>query len=505
MVPPPPLDPEKAGAILGALKELGVNAADVLALKEDLSLLAKTKKKAGVLLPLEADPSGRSVYGEKEFLFPGFTDAFIYKNLKTHGKNYYIRVKEKGKPPFVKSLDTPNREQAVVAGRMLYQEVKGKISRGERSRSINSLQLMQKYLEKQAEHISPLPKEGITKETYGNKCDYLGLWERFIRLKKLDKTKIEQIPTEVGKEFPKWIQTQEKKAHKGKPYSNAYINAVVSEVNYMYHKYALANKYISQQNIPQFERLRVQKRGEHRRDILSVQEWTTLTTFMRSNKYLKSNVISSSGEDTGVEPTLLEIAKRDIFRHYLLIGYSTGARVGELLKMTWGDVYVNPLDNAEAQRENRLMKVRAENSKTGKSREIVAKTARYLERLQEIYEGVEMDCQHQHYLFRNPSSTKKEGNIPYQQPGLSRRLKQVLIQSGVQKKLDATGRNIVLYSQRHFAITMRLMNGVDIYDVALNCGTSVNYIENNYSNVLARMKTDEITKGMSALKTKKQQ
>ena len=173
--------------------------------------------------------------------------------------------------------------------------------------------------------------------------------------------------------------------------------------------------------------------------------------------------------------------------------------------MTWGDVYVNPLDNAEAQRENRLMKVRAENSKTGKSREIVAKTARYLERLQEIYEVVNMDCQHQHYLFRNPSSTKKEGNIPYQQPGLSRRLKQVLIQSGVQKKLDTTGRNIVLYSQRHFAITMRLMNGVDIYDVALNCGTSVNYIENNYSNVLARMKADEITKGMSSLKTKKQQ
>ena len=166
---------------------------------------------------------------------------------------------------------------------------------------------MQKYLEKQAEHISPLPKEGITKETYGNKCDYLGLWERFIRLKKLDKTKIEQIPTEVGKEFPKWIQTQEKKAHKGKPYSNAYINAVVSEVNYMYHKYALANKYISQQNIPQFERLRVQKRGEHRRDILSVEEWNTLTTFMRSNKYLKSNVISSSGVDTGVELSLIHI------------------------------------------------------------------------------------------------------------------------------------------------------------------------------------------------------
>ena len=70
----------------------------------------------------------------------------------------------------------------------------------------------------------------------------------------------------------------------------------------------------------------------------------------------------------------------------MLIAYNTGARPNELMTMTWGDVRVNPQDSKENQQVMRLLKVRAENAKTGKSRTINAPVARRLQRLQKAYD-----------------------------------------------------------------------------------------------------------------------
>lgn len=61
---------------------------------------------------------------------------------------------------------------------------------------------------------------------------------------------------------------------------------------------------------------------------------------------------------------------------------------------------------------------------------------------------------------------------------------------------DAKGRNITNYSARHHYITEAIQRGVDIYDIALNCGTSINYIEKTYSHVTTLMRSKEITKGL---------
>jgi len=42
------------------------------------------------------------------------------------------------------------------------------------------------------------------------------------------------------------------------------------------------------------------------------------------------------------------------------------------------------------------------------------------------------------------------------------------------------------------------MRGVDIYDLSINLGTSVNYIEKTYSHVTTMMKSKELTKGQGA-------
>lgn len=481
----PPVSREQVEVLTSLLNSKGLEAGDLL---DAIQMLADAKQKAGKVP--SPDEMGKKVVGDKEFLYAGFTDAWIYRNNKTQGRNYYLRVKEKGKTPFVKSLDTADRSEALVRGRLLYQEVKGKIARGERSKSITTEKLIQKYLASEARKISPLPKAGITKETYECKKGYLAIWQRFIDEKKYSSRVIEQIPTDAGKDFPYWVQSQKKQAYKDKPYSHEYINSAVVEVKSMYHKFAIPSKYISAQNIPSFERLKVQPDSNHKRDLLTEEEWLQVTTYMRSNAYLKPEGRSN-----------LEQCKRSIFREYLLIAYATGARPNELLTMTWGDVRINPQDTPENQQSMRLMTVRSENAKTGRSRVINAPVARRLERLKKAYEGIGMSCNPTDFLFRNPTWERQDKNIAWGQPAITNRLKKVLIDSGVQEHLDLTNRKIVNYSSRHFYVTMRLRHGMNIHLLAKNIGSSVLYIEKNYSHVQIESNTDKITEGMVKIKT----
>ena len=78
---------------------------------------------------------------------------------------------------------------------------------------------------------------------------------------------------------------------------------------------------------------------------------------------------------------------------------------------------------------------------------------------------------------------------------MEKRLKSVIDGSGLRKKLDETGRHITQYSARHYAITDALMRGVSIYDIAVNCGTSVFYIEKTYSKVISTMRSETLTQG----------
>lgn len=53
------------------------------------------------------------------------------------------------------------------------------------------------------------------------------------------------------------------------------------------------------------------------------------------------------------------------------------------------------------------------------------------------------------------------------------------------------------YSLRHYYATQRLLDGVGIYDLAQNMGTSVKQIENHYGHVLATQKSKELIQGAS--------
>ena len=526
--PPPPISKDQVEVLTSLLDSKGLDAGDLL---DAIQLLASAKKAAGKVPGPEKDEKGKKHYQEKEFLYPGMSDAFIYRNGQTASRSWYLRVKTPGQPPFIKSLgrDVHSREQAIVAGQMLYQEVKGKVQRGEKRVSLITEQLIKKYLTHEKKQLTDIPKAGIVPETLSSKQNYLQIWQNFIDQKKLTKKKIEQINRDVGKEFPIWFQEQEKKSYRDRDWSPEYINSCICEVKRMYHKFGVEEGYLSTECVPKFRTVRVPKDKAHKRDVLTTDQWNKLTVYMRSNKYLKGNRVSLDGKDLEMRKyrdtrknrkqkmeqgyvekvsrpiTPLEQAKRQIFRCFMLIQYSTGNRPGELLKMTWGDVSINQIDSKEQQQTHRLLKVRAETSKTGMSRTINAPVATYLERLKKAYESLGMECEPHHFLFRNPTPARKDKNIAFGQPALTKRLENILQWSGVQEELDKESKKVVLYSGRHAYVTWRLENGVNIHMLARNIGSSVTYIEQTYSHVETAKSTEELTKGMGFIKRLEQQ
>ena len=251
----------------------------------------------------------------------------------------------------------------------------------------------------------------------------------------------------------------------------------------MYRDIAIEEKYITQAELPIFRYLKTNREIKHARDILEAEEFEDLRKWM-TNKWCREKDIDDN-----------ERLKRHIYGLYLTINYYTGARNKEMLGIRWRDVAVIATESKEDQRINRSIFIPADNAKTGRSRHIVAPVASQFDRIKAHYKKARIEVDRDDYVFINLSKTKRGTNTPYEQPAMAKRLKQVLVGSGLQEKLDATNRVLNQYSARHFAATQALMRGVNIYDLSVNLGTSVLYIERTYSHITSMMKSKELTKG----------
>jgi len=444
----------------------------------------KKKKEEGV--------QENKIFKDKIFLWENTKDSFIYKDGRTKNGNYYLRIYcRETKKVFSKSLRTSSREEGIVLGRKMYSETYGKLIRGEKTKSLTTKDLINLYLEREERRISPIPKTGITKGTFKQKGQYLRVWERYVDEElKMGDTKIENIPPDLTRDFCYWVKRQKKNYYKNTDWSPDYINSTISEVKRMYQQVGVRDKFISLSLVPQIDNVKKQPSTQVKRDILSLDEYERLVTYLRTKKYLKPE---------GSSP--LERCKRSIFREWIGISYNTGMRPKELLGLKWGDVSINISDNKENQKIFRLLKVQSENSKTGKMRSVNGPVSRRMERLKESYEVLGMKCNPDDYIFRNPTWKRQDKNVPYGQVVFTKRLEKVLKETGLDKELEQTGRKITLYSSRHFYTTLRLQNGLDIHLLSKQLGTSTNYIDQTYSHIQVETNTERITQGMSILKT----
>lgn len=480
----PPSDPQdNLDALKDLVGNLDLTPEDLLLV---LSSVVSLKKKR------EEETQENKIFKDKIYLWENTRDSFIYRDGRTKNGNFYLRIYcRETKKVFTKSLRTPSREEGIVLGRKMYSETYGKLIRGEKTQSLTTRSLIQLYLEREERRISPIPKTGITKETWNQKGQYLRMWEKYVTEElKMGDTKIENIPPDITRDFCFWIQRQEKSYYKDRGWSPDYINSTISEVKRMYQQVGVRDKFISRSLVPELDYVKKPPSTQIKRDILSVDEYERLVTYLRSNKYLKPD---------GTLP--LEQTKRSIFREWIGISYNTGMRPKEMLGLKWGDVTINISDTKENQKIFRLLKVKSENSKTGKMRSVNAPVGRRLERLKRSYENLGMECGPEHYIFRNPTWKRQGENTPYHQKVFTDRLNKVLEETGLQDELSKTNRRITLYSSRHFYTTLRLQNGLDIHLLSKQLGTSTTYIDQTYSHIQVETNTERITQGMTLIKT----
>jgi hypothetical protein len=423
---------------------------------------------------------------DKEFVYETRTDVFIYRNGNTQSGRYYVWIyDEKTRRRFTQSLRTSNRIEALAKAEELYREHKDALRRGVKLNSINTHELVRLYQTERRQTITDIPHQGITHSSFNTLVKHLTCWEKYINAMGYKNRKLEEIPPEVGKKFGVWMLEQPKARYDKTPRSNETINHTIAAVKKMYRDVAIDEKYITMGEFPIFRYLKVQKDSKPKRDILEQQEFQDLRKWM-TNVWCREKDIDE-----------LERVKRYCFGLYLTIQYYGGFRNKEVLGIRWGDVKQIKKSSKLEQRINRSIYIPEWNAKTGVSREVVAPVGMQFERLKEHYKKLGItEFGREDYVFINLAKTKRGQNIPYQQPAMEKRLHTVVEGSGLKKILEETGRHITQYSARHYAVVDALMRNVSVYDVAMNVGTSVHYIEKTYAKTLtAIMKQKELTKG----------
>ena len=169
--------------------------------------------------------------------------------------------------------------------------------------------------------------------------------------------------------------------------------------------------------------------------------------------------------------------QRNMIYNLIVFLANTGIRPSEYYKIKWKDIIVH------SQNGIKLLYITVpENTKTGQ-RIVVSLPEAYT-----CYENIKSFSKYtkeNDYVFTNYDGTSMKNWTKTYKSKLEE----------WQLYLDDEGNPRPPYSLRHYYATQRLLDGVQVYDLAKNMGTSVKQIENHYGHVLAIQKTNELIQG----------
>lgn len=471
------------------LLSLGVSAAEA-------EVLTESVLDASQSAPKQEDGVYKN-YVDKTLVYED-KDAYIYKRGDTKSGIWYFRIYDtKNRKPVFKSLKTTDKTTAIQKAKVWYIEIKGKLERGERLKQINTQELVDMWLEKMEKTITPIPHEGLTPGSFKNKKYFMKCWLDYMRDElHMINLPIDKIKPVATRDFGKWMMLKPKETalHTGKKRSAEKVNDTISEIIRMYHQLAVREKYISVDGIPQIDRIKYKVNDAFKRDIFrDLQQYNDYVFYLKRNYITKKHnpglCISKKG--------LKELECRKIFSEFTLILANAGFRPKELLGIKYKEIYSSPSFNEEEAKDNVVMVVRRDNSKTGKERRVVAPVKKRIDRIVAAYKKLGITHEPEDFLFINPLSPTRKS---YGRMIMYQRLKKTLVASGLQEEMDKEGRNITPYSFRHYYAYLRLINGVSIHLLAQNLGTSIQKIESTYGHINTEIHAGEITKGQGIIK-----
>ena len=260
----------------------------------------------------------------------------------------------------------------------------------------------------------------------------------------------------------------------------------------MYYQIAKGT-YLQESQLPVIDRLKQKPDDSFKRDILTNEQYEKFWKYCRH--------IYCAKKHNKDQPDA-ELLKRKIFTEFIMIIANVGFRSKELLGLKVGEISEGESWDAEKRKTNVVMKVRKENSKTGKGRLCVAPVKERIEKIKKHYKDLGVKLDKTDYLFINPSKQNCEKNRKqYGRMIMYNRLKEVFRESGLQEEFDKENKNVSLYSFRHQYACWRLRYGdVPIHLLAKQMGTSVSKIESTYGHIMVVEQADQITKNQEYLR-----
>ena len=356
----------------------------------------------------------------------------LYRRADIQSLNWSARLKIPNTVGYVvKSTKTSDDFEARRFAEELYYQLEGRVRRGESVKSPT----FKRVFEEWKASVSVERKVGSAKYTEAN-IRMMEIWA----LPNLGNQPIDAINESVLAQHIQWRVNQAKK-----PPAISTLRNERTVLNQIF-RFAKREGYISylpEIPLPTF-------RQNSRPDIPD-KEWRKLYTYLR--RYVKE------AQDKR------RYRERFYLQHYILVLANSGIRVGEARHLRWRDVSSTKTLSGQ---KRLIFTVRG---KTGE-REVVCneRVERYVERMRKLRSGEVKKLNHGESIFCHPDG-KPIGSF-------KKGFEQVLDEAGILYGSD--GKKRVPYSLRHTYATMRISEGVSVFQLAANMGTSVEMIENFY-------------------------
>lgn len=377
------------------------------------------------------------------------------KIYRTASKVWQMQTWIKEEQKYVReSLKTEDKEVAERKAEERYIFLRAKVQNGEKVFSIRATELRDRFIE----HSEKLVGAGqLSKGRLTNIKTYTKHYMNFVGAQ----SQIQNIP---AKKFRDYL------AHRREKKSDILATVVVNEsvtIKQMY-RWAQSEGLMHQNYIPDFGTIKIPK-DEAVRESFTTDEYDQLV--LTSKNWHKRTKDGSTAE---------ERYYRQLINDFIIVMGNGGFRTQEARLLTWGDIKRIYGKGEETYAE---VVVRAETSKVRKMRTFEMRRGDVFRRRFEKTHFKD----HDDFVFQMFES-KKVVNTTKLYDYYNELIKEVV---NKHKKFDTTK---TLYCLRHFWITIRILAGVNVYDIAKIAGTSLMQIQKHYDAASSLVTSQKMNK-----------
>lgn len=376
------------------------------------------------------------------------------KIYRTTSKVWQLQMWIREEQKYVReSLHTEDKEIAINRAQERFIYYRSRIQQNEKIFSITANELRDKYLEHVKANVQQNQlsrgRESNIKTFTRHYIDFVG--------------KLSKIQNIDSKFFRGYLAFRRKE--KEDILASVVINESIT-IKQMY-KFAIDQGYISTNYVLDFGKIKKQH-NEAVRESFTSDEYNALISVSKS-WYQRKNLLSEE-----------EIYYRRILNDFILIMANGGFRTQEVRLIKWKDIKNIYSSGKETYAE---IVVRAENTKVRKSRTIEMRRGDVFKRIKTYSKFTERED----YIF-----SQYNRNDVIDKTKLYKLFNE-LVKEVKNRNIDFDDTKS-LYSLRHLWITMRILAGLNVYDITKISGTSLQQIQKHYDAATSLITSQKMNK-----------